>query len=132
KPATRKKILVIDDSLMLLSFVKDILSEANYDASAAPTAIEGLAAAKESKPDLILLDYVLPDMRGDELTNRLREPRETAHVPVVYMSAIGVDLKFVPATNPNVIGFLNKPFTSDLLIKVIENKLPNTPTQAHS
>jgi len=132
KTATRKKVLVIDDSLMLLSFVKDILTEANYEASAAPSATEGLAAAKESKPDLILLDYVLPDMRGDEITNRLREHRETADVPVVYMSAIGVDLKFVPATNPNVIGFLNKPFTSDLLIKTVEQYMPKSPDESEA
>jgi DNA-binding response OmpR family regulator len=129
KAATRKKVLVIDDSLMLLSFVKDILIEANYDASAAPTATEGLAMAKDSKPDLILLDYVLPDMRGDEITNRLREHRETADVPVVYMSAIGVDLKFVPATNPNVIGFLNKPFTSDLLVSTVDKFMPKSPEE---
>ncbi|HJT80690.1 MAG TPA: response regulator, partial [Chthoniobacterales bacterium] len=88
KPAARKKVLVIDDSLMLLSFVKDILSEANYDAAAAGTATEGLAMARESHPDLILLDYVLPDMRGDEITKALREDLATAGVPVVVMSAI--------------------------------------------
>src|SRR5207248_8468517 len=48
KTTARKKVLVIDDSLMLLSFVKDILTEANYEASAAATATEGLTAAKES------------------------------------------------------------------------------------
>ena len=124
---SRRKILIIDDSLMLLSFVKDILTEANYDASAAPTATEGLAAAIDSPPDLILLDYVLPDMRGDEITKKLRDDPVTSQIPVVCMSAIGVDLKFVPATNPNVIGFLNKPFTSDLLVKTVENYMPKSP-----
>ena len=130
KSTSRKKVLVIDDSLMLLSFVKDILSEANYDASAAGTAVEGLAAAKESRPDLILLDYVLPDMSGDEMTKALRDDPATAAVPVVVMSAIGVDLKFVPTTNPNVIGFLNKPFTSDLLIKTVQNHIPKSPDES--
>ena len=125
--AAQKKILVIDDSLMLLSFVKDILSEANYDASAVATAAEGLASAKDSRPDLILLDYVLPDMRGDEITKALRDDPATADIPVVVMSAIGVDLKFIPATSPNVIGFLNKPFTSDLLIKTVQNHIPKSP-----
>jgi CheY-like chemotaxis protein len=125
--SAQKKVLVIDDSLMLLSFVKDILSEVNYDAAAAATAGEGLAAAKTSRPDLILLDYVLPDMGGEEITRALREDPGTADVPVVVMSAIGVDLKFVPATSPNVIGFLNKPFTSDLLIKTVQNHMPKSP-----
>lgn len=129
KTAVKHKVLVIDDSLMLLSFVKDILSEANYEASAAPTAAEGLEAAKNFSPDLILLDYVLPDMGGDEIAKKLRDDPATASVPVVCMSAIGVDLKFVPATNPNVIGFLNKPFTSDLLIKTVENHLPKAPDE---
>ena len=129
KSAARRKVLVIDDSLMLLSFVKDILTEANYEAAAAPSAAEGLSAAKSFSPDLILLDYVLPDMKGDEITQKLREDPATAKVPVVYMSAIGVDLKFVPATHPNVIGFLNKPFTSDLLIKTVEKHMPKSPDQ---
>jgi DNA-binding response OmpR family regulator len=125
--AAPKKVLVIDDSLMLLSFVKDILIEAHYDATAMATATEGLEAAKSNLPDLILLDYVLPDMKGDEITRKLREDPETEKVPVVFMSAIGVDLKFVPDTNPNVIGFLNKPFTSDLLIKTVEKYIPRSP-----
>jgi len=129
KEAVKPKVLVIDDSLMLLSFVKDILIEANYDASAAATAAEGLEIAKNSRPDLILLDYVLPDMGGDEIAKKLREEPTTADVPVICMSAIGVDLKFVPATNPNVIGFLNKPFTSDLLIKTVEDQLPKAPDE---
>ena len=130
KPSGHRRVLVIDDSLMLLSFVKDILSEANYEAAAAPNAQEGLAAAKSFSPDLILLDYVLPDMKGDEITKKLRQDPATANVPVVYMSAIGVDLKFVPATHPNVIGFLNKPFTSDLLIKTVENHMPKSSDQS--
>ena len=69
----RRKILVIDDSVMLLNFVKEILSEANYDVVAAATAEEGLRAAAGETPHLILLDYVLPDMKGDEVLSRLRE-----------------------------------------------------------
>ena len=127
KPVSTRKVLVIDDSLMLLNFVKDILIEAHYEASTAATAAEGLDAAKTSPPDLILLDYVLPDMKGDEITKKLRDDPATANVPVVYMSAIGLDLKTDPTTTPNVIGFLNKPFTSDLLIKTVEGYMPKSP-----
>ena len=62
--SVRRKVLVIDDSLMLLNFVKDILTEAGYDVATAPNAKESLAAAKANPPDLILLDYVLPDIRA--------------------------------------------------------------------
>jgi DNA-binding response OmpR family regulator len=128
KTATRK-VLVIDDSLMLLSFVKEILTEANYEAVTAATAEEGLAAAANDPPDLILLDYVLPDMKGDEVCQRLTDNAMTASVPIVYMSGFGSDLQPDQIKNANVIGSLNKPFTSDLLIKTVENYMPKDPNE---
>jgi DNA-binding response OmpR family regulator len=128
KTATRK-VLVIDDSLMLLSFVKEILTEANYEAVTAATAEEGLAAAANDPPDLILLDYVLPDMKGDEVCQRLTDNAVTASVPIVYMSGFGSDLQPDQIKNANVIGSLNKPFTSDLLIKTVENYMPKDPNE---
>jgi DNA-binding response OmpR family regulator len=128
KAATRK-ILVIDDSLMLLSFVKEILTEANYEVTTAATAGEGLTAAANDPPDLILLDYVLPDMKGDEVCQRLTDNAVTASVPIVYMSGFGSDLQPDQIKNANVIGSLNKPFTSDLLIKTVENYMPKDPNK---
>ena len=122
--ASARKVLVIDDSMMLLSFVKEILAEANYVAMTAPTAEEGLAAAASDVPDLILLDYVLPDMKGDEVCQRLSQNPATAQVKIIYMSGFGADLKPDQITSANVIGSLNKPFTSDLLIKTVENYMP--------
>jgi DNA-binding response OmpR family regulator len=124
-PGTRgRKVLVIDDSLMLLSFVKEILSEANYQVTTAATAEEGLTSAGSDVPDLILLDYVLPDMKGDEVCERLGQNPVTAKLPIVYMSGFGTDLQPEQIKSANVIGSLNKPFTSDLLIKTVENYMP--------
>jgi DNA-binding response OmpR family regulator len=128
KSATRK-VLVIDDSLMLLSFVKEILSEANCEVTTAATAQEGLSAAASDPPDLVLLDYVLPDMKGDEVCQRLAENAATASVPIVYMSGFGTDLPADEIKSASVIGSLNKPFTSDLLIKTVENYMPNDPNE---
>ena len=128
RSATRK-VLVIDDSLMLLSFVKEILSEGNYEVTTAATAAEGLTAARTDPPDLILLDYVLPDMKGDEVSQRLCDNAATASVPIVYMSGFGTDLQPDQMKSPSVIGSLNKPFTSDLLIKTVENYMPNDPNE---
>jgi DNA-binding response OmpR family regulator len=129
KRATRK-VLVIDDSLMLLSFVKEILSEANYEVATAATAGEGLAAAASDPPDLVLLDYVLPDMKGDDVCQRLTENSATTSVPIIYMSGFGADLEPDQIKSANVIGSLNKPFTSDLLIKTVENYMPKDPNEA--
>ncbi|MGI9088383.1 MAG: response regulator [Chthoniobacterales bacterium] len=124
RPAARK-VLVIDDSVMLLSFVKEILAEANYQVVTAPTAEEGLSAAAAETPHLVLLDYVLPDMKGDQVLERLLQNSATAQVPVVYMSGFGADLPSDPKQNANVVGSLNKPFTSELLLQTVALHLPN-------
>jgi len=122
-----RKVLVIDDSLMLLSFVEEILTEANYRVVTAPTAEESLRASTDDPPDLILLDYLLPDMKGDEVSRKLLENPATADIPVVYMSGFGADLQPDRIANRNVIGFLNKPFTSDLLVKTVEDHMSKSP-----
>ena len=132
KSSVRRKILVIDDSLMLLNFVKEILVEANYDVTTGETAAESLASAKANPPELILLDYVLPDMKGDEVTRKLMEDPATAKVPVIYMSGFGADLRPDSEGSPNVIGSLNKPFTSDLLIKTVETHMPESSDEPQS
>ncbi len=121
-----KKILVIDDSLMLLSFVKEILTEANYRVVPVATAEEGLVSAATDVPDLILLDYILPDMKGDEVCKHLSQNSITAKIPIVYMSGFGADLKHDKLGTANVIGSLNKPFTSDLLLKTVDRYIPKT------
>ena len=86
----------------------------------AATAEDGLTAASKDVPDLVLLDYVLPDMKGDEVSRRLSQDPDTAGVRVLYMSGFGADLKPDQVNNANIIGSLNKPFTSDLLLKTVE------------
>jgi DNA-binding response OmpR family regulator len=127
-----RKVLVIDDSLMLLSFVKEILAEANYRVTTAATAEEGLVSAARDLPDLVLLDYVLPDMKGDEVSRHLFQSPATAKVPVIYMSGFGADLKPDQIKNSNIIGSLNKPFTSDLLLKTVEKYMPKEPSESES
>jgi DNA-binding response OmpR family regulator len=127
KKSSTRKVLVIDDSLMLLRFIEEVLLEANYRVFIAPNAKKGLRAARAEPPDLILLDYVLPDFKGDEVSRRLLKDPATADIPVVFMSGFGADLHAEQSRNPNVIGFLNKPFTSDLLIKTVEAHMPQLP-----
>jgi len=125
----RQRVLVIDDSLMMLKFVQEILADANYEVLTAGTAQEGLQATRQQKPDLILLDYLLPDLRGDELSKRLSADKLTADVPVVFMSGFGVDLENVQDRSENVLGILNKPFTTDSLLKTVEENLSKVPGQ---
>jgi DNA-binding response OmpR family regulator len=129
KRVSAKKLLVVDDSVMLLSFVKDVLLDAGYDVTSASTGEEAVREAQTVLPDLVLLDFILPDMKGDEVCRRLLENPGTAAIPVVYMSGYGAELQ-AAGRNQNVIGFLNKPFTSDLLIKTVESHMPRKPDES--
>jgi DNA-binding response OmpR family regulator len=128
-PPPRKRILVVDDSLMLLSFVEEFLKEANYEVVTAGTAQEGLQATLQQKPDLILLDYLLPDLRGDEVSERLSANKSTADIPVLFMSGFGADLENVQDRSENVLGILRKPFTTDALLKAVEENLSKMPSE---
>ncbi len=119
----RRRVLVVDDSLMMLKFVGEILTDANYEVVTAGTAQEGLHASRQQKPDLILLDYLLPDLRGDELSERFGADQATADVPVVFMSGFGADLENAQDRSENVLGILRKPFTTDTLLKAVEENL---------
>ena len=135
KPRKKKgnpKVLAVDDSLMLLSFVKEVLVEANYDVISASSGDEAVREAQSTLPDLILLDFILPDMKGDEVCRRLLDNPGTAGIPVVYMSGYGAELQASRSENSNVIGFLNKPFTSDLLIKTVETHMPRKSDEPES
>ncbi len=116
-PRTGQKILVVDDSVMLLSFVKEILEEEGCAVVTAETGEEGVRQCGVERPDLILLDFVLPDIKGDEVCRRLMSNPDTAKVPVVYVSGFGSELQAGREDLPNIIGSLSKPFTSEALIK---------------
>ncbi len=125
-----RKVLVIDDSIMLLNFVSEILTEHNFDVRTASNGAQSLEEVRSNPPELILLDYILPDMKGNEVTRRLAEDPVTARIPVIYMSGLGTDLRSDSSAGSNVIGSLNKPFTSDLLIKTVESHMPEPSSPA--
>ena len=71
-----------------------------------------MRACHTSEPALILLDYFLPDMKGDEVCRKLVADPTTSNIAVAYMSGFGTDLQPNQSEIPNVIGALSKPFTS--------------------
>ncbi len=123
-PQKVRTVLVIDDSAMLLSFVQEILEEHHFKVLTADTAKEGLTMSHSAAPDLILLDFILPDMKGDEVCRQLMKSPATSKIPVVYVSGFGSDLQADDGEIPNVIGSLHKPFTSDMLIEAVQKYLP--------
>ena len=82
-----EKILIIDDDIDTLRLVGLMLQRQGYDIAAATNGSEGLEKANDVKPDLILLDIMMPDMDGYEVARRLRENPQTVDIPILMFTA---------------------------------------------
>jgi DNA-binding response OmpR family regulator len=124
-----KKIVVIDDTEMLLIFVEDVLAttDPNLQITTALNGISGIKAIERSLPDLVLLDYSLPDINGDEVCRRLLETERTAQIPVLMMSGHVAEMSQAAATLENVIATIEKPFLSDALSTLVQQMLQAGP-----
>src|SRR5438477_6585863 len=120
-----KTIVVVDDTEMLLIFVEDILATADPELqiTTALSATEGLREIERLIPDLVLLDYSLPDFNGDELCERLLDNQRTAHVPVLLMSGHVLEMNAAAARLPNVVAKIEKPFLSDAFVDLVQRTL---------
>jgi len=117
----KKKILAIDDSLSLREFIQRSLMRhsADYTIILAKDGTEGLRLCASEQPDLILLDFVLPDMKGDEVCRQLQSEKLTDGLPVVLMSSSVADTRRAQNEFENVIKAIAKPFTPELLCSTV-------------
>jgi DNA-binding response OmpR family regulator len=131
KPAAKngKKVLVIDDTEMLLIFVEDTLaiSDPSLRIVTAFTGSEGLRRAEVMLPDLVLLDYSLPDLRGDQVCERLLQNEATARIPIVMMSGHVAEMAATARKYRNVVATIAKPFLSDALVTLVQETLGKGP-----
>jgi DNA-binding response OmpR family regulator len=128
KPMTAKKVLVIDDSIMIRKMVKSILA-GKYDVLEASDGKSGLDAARKAFPDLILLDFVMPKYNGYQTLQAIRRVDGLQNVPVIMISGLKEQVtEHVPEPFTE-FDFLEKPFEADVLVSRIQNFLPPEPVQ---
>jgi CheY-like chemotaxis protein len=107
-----RRVLAIDDSLTIRKLLDMALGRTGgYDLELASHGQEGIQRALRNPPELVLLDYVLPDMKGLDVAAALWGDERTARVPVVVMSAKSDDLRPLFRELPSVVEFVGKPFT---------------------
>ena len=107
--ARKPKILIVDDDPGLIKMMGLVLHKAGYNVEAATSGIDGLAKTDEFKPDIIIMDRMMPLMDGLEVVRRLRSRPGTAHIPIIMLSALGgVDDK-VDGFEAGVDDYVHKP-----------------------
>jgi len=118
-----EKILVIDDEPQILLMISARLKANGYVVVTAPSGAQGLKEAKAERPDLIFLDYVMPEMNGAEALSHLKGDPATKGIPVVMFTA---DVKRVKVAEFQELGATDciyKPFLPDELITKVRKIL---------
>jgi DNA-binding response OmpR family regulator len=115
----RKKILLVDDSGVTLMMEKMILERESYDLVTARNGHEAVECARRERPDLVLLDVVMPGMSGLETCARLRGMEETRETPVIMVTTRGEAQYVEQAYELGCTDYVTKPVNSlELLAKV--------------
>jgi two-component system phosphate regulon response regulator PhoB len=111
-----KHILIIEDERDIVELVKVNLEKDGYKVSWAYTGEDGLRTARQSVPDLILLDLMLPGMDGLEVCRRLREEKETRAIAVVMLTAKQEESDIVTGLEVGADDYITKPFSPRVLV----------------
>jgi DNA-binding response OmpR family regulator len=116
-----ERVLVIDDSPTITKVVQLVLTKAGYEVHTAPDGEAGLAAVRASRPDLILLDFVMPRMNGYQFCRELTADPKLRDIPVILMSAKGdqVGERFVKVMG--IVDYITKPFSPEAITAVVQH-----------
>lgn len=114
-----ERILAVDDEPDLLELVEYNLREAGYTVSTAKDGASALAEVRRQRPDLILLDLMLPDISGTEVCKRLRRDPDTESIPIVMLTARGQEIDRVVGFELGADDYIVKPFSPrELVLRV--------------
>lgn len=112
-------ILVVDDSPTDLKYLTDMLVKNGYQVSTAENAEDALAKAKQLKPDLVLMDIVMPGQNGFQATRALTRDDATKHIPVIICTSKGQETDKVWGLRQGAKDYIVKPVNPvDLLAKI--------------
>ena len=112
-----KNILVVDDSPTERFFAVDLLTKAGYQVSTAENGEEGIAKAKETKPDLILMDVVMPGLNGYQATRTLTRDEQTKDIPVIVCTSKGQETDKIWGLRQGAVDDLVKPLNPEELLQ---------------
>ncbi|MCB9421353.1 MAG: response regulator [Ardenticatenaceae bacterium] len=117
------KIYVIDDDQQLLHMVGLMLERGGHSITLINKPEEGLAKLKANRPDLLVVDVMMPNMSGHDLTRQIRATKELENLPILVLTARSQDIDRETALRSGANGYLSKPVTSQELIEQVDKLL---------
>jgi DNA-binding response OmpR family regulator len=117
-----QRILVVDDEVDVLELVTYNLRRAGYEVSLATNGLDAIDLARSQRPDLIILDLMLPEVHGFDVCDVLRKDPTTANIPIIMLTAWASDSARVLGLEVGADDYITKPFSPrELVLRV--NKL---------
>ncbi|MBI3815705.1 MAG: response regulator [Nitrospinae bacterium] len=115
----RSKILIVDDEADILTLLEYNLDKAGFEVISAQDGPEALELAKKKKPDLIILDIMLPSMEGTEVCKIIKKDEATSHIPVIMLTAKGEEIDRIVGFELGAEDYITKPFSPrELILRV--------------
>lgn len=117
----RKRVLVVDDDSNVNELFVDLLSRTGrYEVATAESGYEAGLLTESFKPHLIILDYMLPDINGNVVCQRLRERESTRETKIIFISGVIEQAEVEALMRAGADDFLKKPFDVDVLLRRID------------
>ncbi len=114
-----KKILVVDDSETERAYLHDILAKKGFDVILAKSGEEGVEKSKTDRPDLIIMDVIMPGLNGFQATRTITRDDATKHIPVIICTTKGQETDKVWGMRQGAVEYMVKPIKeADLLGKI--------------
>lgn len=120
---SRPQVLVVDDDVFMRRLLKQVLTSAQYDVEAVGTATDARLFLSTNRPDLILMDVLLPDSNGILLTLELKAGQFSGDIPVIMVTGQTEKQVIVESRKAGAVGFVAKPFNRDILLKRVAQHL---------
>ena len=118
---TSAKILVVDDDPEIVEILKYNLSNSDFEVKVAYNGIQAVKKSKKFKPDIILMDVMMPEMNGIEACTEIRNIDNLKNVQIIFLSARGEDYTQIAAFDAGADDYINKPIKPKILLKKITN-----------
>lgn len=119
----RKKILIVDDNTGLLKLLSLAVKDAGYNVATADTGPEALAKARTFKPDLLILDLILPEMDGFAVCETLRRDYSFSHMPIIMLTGLTSEFTRYAGLECGASEYVTKPASPAELVSKIERWL---------